>query len=191
MENPHNETKRTLLRLGVLAMCFVFLLCGGLLITELRQPDAVNDPAPTTTPTVTEPTAAPTVAPSLPAATAAPALQTPGVVHENRNVSVLGFQSLTIPADQQEISCCLSNSVRNKDFVYLVFELELNNGDGEYETIYTSGPVSAGESVTSATLTRGIPAGCYEDCVLHIQPYYISDDTPTNDINLSFVLNVI
>ena len=191
MENPHNETKRTLLRLGVLAMCFVFLLCGGLLITELRQPDAVNDPAPTTTPTVTEPTAAPTVAPSLPAATAAPALQTPDVVHENRNVSILGLQTLTIPADQQEISLSLKNSIENEGFVNLVFELKLNTGDGEYETVFTSDPVAPGALLTSALLTHGIPAGCYEDCQLHIQPYYISDNLPCNDVNLSFTLNVV
>ena len=122
------------------------------------------------------------------------ALETPGVrptpapAVAEKGVSIPGFKVMNIKADTQTVDVDLYNPEENKDFYYLTFEIRVPTGTGDYESVYASGLVEAGNHIYSITMTHSFPAGEYENCILHVQPYRMSDRSPTNNADITFTL---
>lgn len=111
----------------------------------------------------------------------------PNIDHKNSNVVIAGMKTWNIDANSRYVECPLYNPEANVDY-NMYIELEWCNGQGEYEIIYRSDLISAGQKLGRIELTREIPAGVYENCVAHIQPYRISDNTATNNADVGFTL---
>ena len=101
-------------------------------------------------------------------------------------VAIPGWGSITIPANQQTVSVDFSNPERNEGLYYLTFKLILSDTG---EVLYESNAVPPGKHIQSITLTRALPAGTY-DAVIHVQPYRMSDETPTNNADMKTTLIV-
>ncbi len=106
-------------------------------------------------------------------------------------VTIPGVESMTIPVNAKVITTVdLYNPEKNEGLYYLTFQLRLLDENGEVsETLYESGLLPPGEHIQTITLTRGLPAGTY-DAVMHVQPYRMADNTPTNNANLKMTLIV-
>lgn len=102
------------------------------------------------------------------------------------SVSIPGWGSITIPANQQTVSVNLYNPEKNEGRYYLTFKLVLSDTG---EVLYESNAVPPGKHIQSITLSRALPAGTY-DAVIHVQPYRMSDETPTNNADMKTVLIV-
>ncbi len=106
-------------------------------------------------------------------------------------VAIPGWGRLTIPIDTAEdIVVDFYNPSENADKYYLTFELRIpaDNEPG-YEVLYTSGLIAPGKHIQKINLTRGLPAGTY-NAILHVQPYRMSDKSPTNNADLKLELVV-
>ena len=107
------------------------------------------------------------------------------------NVAIPGWGRITIPSGTTEItSVDFYNPEENEGLYYLTFELRLSTDDGGYISLYQSDAVPPGKHIQSITLSRPLDAGTY-DAVIHVQPYRVSDETPTNNANLKTTLVVI
>ena len=113
----------------------------------------------------------------------------PGTVTQTQSVSVAGFSKLTMPPDADTIAIDLYNPEENFGLYYLTFELRLRLDNGEYETLYKSGLVGAGKHIYQITLSHAVSAGEYSG-ELFIQPYRMSDMSPTNTVtgNLTIIV---
>ena len=105
-----------------------------------------------------------------------------------KGVSIPGYKTMNIKADTQTVDVDLYNPEENKDYYYMSFEIRVPNSSGDYESVYASGLVEPGNHIYNITLTRSFPAGEYENCILHVQPYRIPDRTPTNNADVKFKL---
>ena len=105
-----------------------------------------------------------------------------------KNVTIVGFKTLQIAAETRNVSVDFYNSIDNKDEYLMTFELLLPTDSGTHESVYSSGLVEAGNHITSITLSHPVLRGTYENCVLHIQPYYVSNRAPANSANIVFTL---
>ena len=107
------------------------------------------------------------------------------------NVEIPGYGRITIPSGTTEInSIDFYNPDENEGLYYLTFELRLTNSNGGYEVLYASDAVPPGKHIQSITLSRPLDAGTY-NAVIHVQPYRMSDETPTNNANMKTTLMVI
>ena len=102
-------------------------------------------------------------------------------------VSIPGWGSITIPANQQTVSVDFFNPEKNEGRYYLTFKLILSDTG---EVLYESNAVPPGKHIQTITLSRGLPAGTY-DAMIHVQPFRMSDETPTNNANMKTTLIVI
>ena len=100
-------------------------------------------------------------------------------------VAIPGFGSITIPANARElIGINLYNPEENDGWYYLTFKLSLlDENEQVSETLYESQLVPPGLYLQDITISRGLKPGVY-DAVMHVQPYYISDLSPTYNANL-------
>lgn len=105
-----------------------------------------------------------------------------------KGVSIPGYKTMNIKADTQTVDVDLYNPEENKDYYYMSFEIRVPNSSGDYESVYASGLVEPGNHIYNITLTRSFPAGEYDNCILHVQPYRISDKSPTNNADVKFKL---
>ena len=105
-----------------------------------------------------------------------------------KNVSIAGFKTLTIAANTTEIIVNFYNPTANEGEFQITFELLLPTANGEYETMYKSGLVYAGQHIRNISLAHPVEAGTYENCILRIQPYFISDGNPASMAEVSFTL---
>ncbi|EET59668.1 hypothetical protein BRYFOR_08284 [Marvinbryantia formatexigens DSM 14469] len=105
---------------------------------------------------------------------------------EERGVAIPGWGSITLPAGETEANVSLTNPEDNADMYYLTFELRLKETD---EVIFSTTLVPPGESCNKVTLNRELEAGEYE-AVLHVQPYRMADETPTNNADMETTLIV-
>ena len=80
----------------------------------------------------------------------------------------------------------LYNPTDNDEKYYLVFELRLKDSG---ETLFTTGLVVPGMYCSHATLTRALQKGQYEG-VMHVQPVRMSDQSLTNNCDISVTINV-
>ena len=97
-----------------------------------------------------------------------------------------GWGSITIPANQQTVSVDFYNPEKNEGLYYLTFKLSLADTG---EVLYESNAVPPGKHIQSITLSRALPAGNYA-AVIHVQPYRMSDETPTNNADVKITLVV-
>ena len=109
--------------------------------------------------------------------------QAPGVV-------VPGFGMLTVPANTKELKGVnLHNPIENEGWYYLTFKIYLLDVNGAVsDTLYESQLVPPGLYLQDIIISRGLSPGVY-NAVMHVQPYYISDLTPTN--NADMVLTIV
>lgn len=105
-----------------------------------------------------------------------------------KNVSVAGFKSLRITANTTEVSVDFYNPEDNKGEYLMTFEMLLPTTSGEYESVYTSGLVDAGQHLRNISLSRPVPMGVYEKCMLRVQPYFAKSGDPTNVAEILFTL---
>lgn len=106
-------------------------------------------------------------------------------------VAIPGFGVLTIPANSDEVvGIDLYNPSENEGWYYLTFALCLLNKDGEVsEVLYESQLIPPGLYIQDITLSHGLSEGKY-DAVMQVQPYRISDLSPTNNANLKLSIIV-
>ena len=109
---------------------------------------------------------------------------TQGVVAQG--VAIPGWGSITIPANQQIVSVDFYNPEANEGLYYLTYKLSLADTG---EVLYESNAIPPGKHIQSITLSRALPTGTY-NAVIHVQPYSISDEMPTNNANLKTKLIV-
>ena len=101
-------------------------------------------------------------------------------------VAIPGWGSITIPANQQTVSVDFYNPEKNEGLYYLTFKLSLADTG---EVLYESNAVPPGKHIQSITLNRALPAGTY-DAKIYVQPYRMSDETPTNNADMKTTLIV-
>lgn len=175
------QAKRMQLIVALLAVAV--LAVGAVLIWKSTQPEAA--------PTVT---AAPTATAELEIDPNAGALITPTPAPTEPGVAIPGWGSITLPAGVTEAATTLKNPEANADWYYLTFEMRLPTVDEEtgaesYEVLFTTGLIPPGQYCNKVTLTRALEPGEY-NVILHVQPYRISDKTPTNNADMETVLVV-
>ena len=110
---------------------------------------------------------------------------TPGVI-------IPGWGSMTIPANTQVLDMVdFHNPDGNAGLYYLTFKLCLLDANGEIsEVLWESQAVPPGKHIQKITMSHGLPAGTY-NAVVHVQPYRMSDETPTNSASMETILRVV
>ena len=108
----------------------------------------------------------------------------PTQTQTGNNVAIPGWGSITIPANQQTVSVDFFNPEANEGLYYLTFKLTLSDTG---EVLYESNAVPPGKHIQTITLSRALPAGNY-DAVVHVQPYRMLDETPTNNADMEITL---
>lgn len=98
----------------------------------------------------------------------------------SQGVAIPGWGKITIPVNETKVKVDFYNPEQNKNLYYLTFELRLPDGNGNYEVLYKSGLVEAGNHIQNITLSRGLAEGTY-DAIIFVQPYRMDGVTPTNN----------
>lgn len=173
--------KRMQMLIALLAV--VVLAVVAALVWKYAQPEAI--PAATATPA---PTAELEIDPN------AGELLTPTPAPTEPGVAIPGWGSITLPAGVTEAATTLKNPEANEGWYYLTFEMRLSTVDEEtgeesYEVLFTTGLIPPGQYCNQVTLTRALEAGEY-NVILHVQPYRMSDKTPTNNADTETLLIV-
>ena len=173
--------KRMQMLIALLAV--VVLAVVAALVWKYAQPEAI--PAATATPA---PTAELEIDPN------AGELLTPTPAPTEPGVAIPGWGSITLPAGVTEAATSLKNPDANADWYYLTFEMRLpivdeETGEESYEVLFTTGLIPPGQYCNQVTLTRALEAGEY-NVILHVQPYRMSDKTPTNNADTETLLIV-
>lgn len=104
------------------------------------------------------------------------------------DVAIAGFKTLKIPANTKDISVDFYNPSSNEGKFMMTFELLFPMPDGTRLSLYSSGLLEAGNHIRNISLDYPIPQGIYENCILRVQPYFISDHTPGNTADVTFTL---
>ena len=99
-------------------------------------------------------------------------------------IKIPGYPSITLPANQQEVSVALLNPEGNP--CYFTFELALKDTG---EVLYTSKLVPPGQVISSITLSRALSAGEY-NAVIRISTASLVDGSAMNGANVETVLIV-
>lgn len=165
----------------IVLLAVVVLAVAAVLIWQSTKSEVA--PAASPTPTVEleiDPNAGELITPT-------PAPTEPGV-------AIPGWGSITLPAGVTEAATTLKNPDANADWYYLTFEMRLptvdeETGEESYEVLFTTGLIPPGQYCNQVTLTRALEAGEY-NVILHVQPYRMSDKTPTNNADTEMVLIV-
>lgn len=103
---------------------------------------------------------------------------------EEVGIKIPGYPSITLPANQQDVTVALLNPEGNP--CYFVFELVLKDSG---ESLYTSKLVPPGQAITQITLARALSAGEY-NATIKITTYSTEDQSPMNGANVETVLIV-
>lgn len=110
--------------------------------------------------------------------------QIPLAAAPGASISIPGFESLTIPAEETDVRAYLYNPEANPCY----FEISMVLSDGD-EVIYTSKMISPGQTLYEITLLRGLEPGVYE-AYLHYSTYSADDFSAMNGANVPFMLIV-
>lgn len=121
-------------------------------------------------------------------------LVTPTPAPTEPGVAIPGWGSITLPTGVTEAATTLKNPEANEGWYYLTFEMRLptvdeETGEESYEVLFTTGLIPPGQYCNQVTLTRPLEAGEY-NVILHVQPYRMSDKTPTNNADTETLLIV-
>lgn len=173
--------KRKQMQLLIALVAVVVLAVVAVLIWQSTKSEVA--PAASPTPTVEleiDPNAGELITPT-------PAPTEPGV-------AIPGWGSITLPAGVTEAATTLKNPDANAGWYYLTFEMRLptvdeETGEESYEVLFTTGLIPPGQYCNQVTLTRALEPGEY-NVILHVQPYRMSDKTPTNNADTEMVLIV-
>lgn len=104
------------------------------------------------------------------------------------NVSIAGFKTLKIPANTKDVSVDFYNPSTNEGKFMMTFELLFPMPDGTNLSLYSSGLLEAGNHIRNISLAYPVPQGTYENCILRVQPYFISDHSLANTAEVMFTL---
>ena len=121
-------------------------------------------------------------------------LVTPTPAPTEPGVAIPGWGSITLPAGVTVAATTLKNPEANEGWYYLTFEMRLptvdeETGEESYEVLFTTGLIPPGQYCNQVTLTRALEPGEY-NVILHVQPYRMSDKTPTNNADTETLLIV-
>lgn len=171
------------MKLWIALLAVVVLAVVAALVWKYAQPEAI--PAATATPA---PTAELEIDPN------AGELLTPTPAPTEPGVAIPGWGSITLPAGVTEAATTLKNPEANEGWYYLTFEMRLptvdeETGEESYEVLFTTGLIPPGQYCNQVTLTRALEPGEY-NVILHVQPYRMSDKTPTNNADTETMLIV-
>ena len=103
---------------------------------------------------------------------------------EEVGIKIPGYPSITLPANQKDVTVALLNPEGNP--CYFVFELVLKDTG---ESLYTSKLVPPGQAITKISLARSLSAGEY-NATIKITTYSTTDQSPMNGANVETVLIV-
>ncbi len=103
-------------------------------------------------------------------------------------VTVSGFSALTIPANIETIAIDLYNPIENNGLYYMTFTFSLLGDEGS-EVLFQTGYLAPGKHIYQVTLAHGLPEGEYKAQLL-VQPYRMSDLSPTNNVSAIVALTV-
>lgn len=181
--SQRERQKKSKWALGALLAVVVLAAVAAVLIWQSTKPEAAPVPTASPTPTVEleiDPNAGELVTPT-------PAPTEPGV-------AIPGWGSITLPAGVTEAATTLKNPEANEGWYYLTFEMRLptvdeETGEESYEVLFTTGLIPPGQYCNQVTLTRALEPGEY-NVILHVQPYRMSDKTPTNNADTETLLIV-
>jgi len=181
------------LLLAALAATVVFLLGSisgdsrvtALAVTATPVPvsSAASEPVVTATPAPAVPL---TPRPVLEIDPNAGALITPTPAPQEPGVAIPGWGSMSIPAGVTEVATAMKNPEANEGWYYLTFELRLKDTG---EVLFKTGFIPPGQYCNAVTLTRPLEPGEYA-AIVHVQPYRIADQSPTNNADMETVLIV-
>lgn len=101
-------------------------------------------------------------------------------------ISIPGWDQIEIEANKTDVSVNLINPKDNAGRYYMQFTVYL---DGEDEPLAETGLIRGGESALELHLAHPLSAGEYPATV-HIQPYRVRDNTPTNNADIELTLIV-
>ena len=114
----------------------------------------------------------------------------PGTHETVKGPTVKGFSSLTIPPDVDTIAIDLYNPIENSGLYYMTFELRLpDDSEQGYEVLFKTGYLAPGKHIYQVTLSHSLSVGEYTAQLL-IQPYRMSDLSPTNNVSAKIKLTV-
>lgn len=97
-------------------------------------------------------------------------------------IKIPGYPSITLPANQEDVTLALLNPEGNP--CYFTFELALKDTG---EVLYTSGLVPPGQMISDLTLSRALPEGEY-NAVIRISTTSLADGSAMNGANVETVL---
>lgn len=106
--------------------------------------------------------------------------------NETSGIAIPGWDYIEIEAGKTDVAVNLKNPEDNKDKYNMRFTLYL---DGEETPLAETGLIKPSESALKLHLSKALTVGEYP-AILHIQPYRVSDNTPTNNADIEFVLIV-
>lgn len=101
-------------------------------------------------------------------------------------IAIPGWGSICIKAGETLVDVNLENPIDNKDGYNMSFALYLK---GETEALAETGLIRPGESALKLKLSRPLDVGTYEATV-HVQPYRLPDNIPTNNADIETMLIV-
>ncbi len=101
---------------------------------------------------------------------------------EQTGIKIPGYPSISIPADQKDVTVALLNPEGNP--CYFKFTLVLKDSG---ETLYESKLVPPGEAITEITMSKALPEGEY-DATIQITTLSLDGETPLNGANVETVL---
>ncbi len=105
---------------------------------------------------------------------------------DSGGIAIPGWGSIRIKAGEKLVDVNLENPADNKDCYNMSFTLYLK---GETEPLAETGLIQPGESALKLELSRPMEAGEYEATV-HVQPYRLPDNSPTNNADIETILIV-
>ena len=105
---------------------------------------------------------------------------------DSGGIAIPGWGSIRIKAGEKLVDVNLENPADNKDCYNMSFTLYLK---GETEPLAETGLIQPGESALKLELSRPLEAGEYEATV-HVQPYRLPDNSPTNNADIETILIV-
>ena len=96
------------------------------------------------------------------------------------SITMPGYSNLKMAANTTHVTTIsLWNPAQNEGWYDMVFNFCVDvDKDGEFETLYKSGKVKAGNRINEFDISQPLKAGTY-DVKIMLYPYYVEDDTIT------------
>jgi len=178
---PSRKARRHKKKMVLLCSSLPVILILLMLLFLFCRSRSTDGPSAQPTPTVS-----PSPRPSLQIDPNAGALVTPTPAPTVPNVAIPGWGRMTIPYGEKEVATTMKNPDSNEGWYYITFELRLKETD---EVLFTTGLIPPGQYCNRVTLNFLLEPGEYP-AVVRVQPYRMSDQSPTNNADIETVLVV-